>query len=693
MQNAATQKVTPRHLRRIAYLYVRQSSLRQVVENSESTERQYALRQRAIALGWPAERVVVIDSDLGESGASSQGREGFQELVTEVGMGRAGIVMGLEVSRLARNSTDWHRLLEMCALADTLILDEDGIYDPAHFNDRLLLGLKGTMSEAELHIIKARLQGGILNKARKGELECPIPVGFVYDPQGRVVLDPNKQVQETFHFFFKTFRQTGSATATVKAFRRSGTPFPRRGKDRRGMADIIWDQLGHSRALQVLHNPRYAGAFFFGRSRQRRLPDGRHVSELLPREEWVALVRDAHKGYISWEQFEVNLRTLKENAASHGSDRRHGPPREGPALLQGIVICGRCGRRMTVRYHRRKERLFPQYECSKDAVENGQPVCQIVPGEVLDETVGELLVETLSPAALDVALKVQEELQGREEHVDRLRRQHVERARYEADLSRRRYMQVDPENRLVADALEAEWNQKLRSLTEAQEQYERQLKSDRALLSEEKKTQIRNLASDFPRLWQNEATPQRERKRMVRLLIEDVTLLRGKEITAHVRFRGGTTKTLRTPLPLPFWKLHQTDPAVVAEVDRLIDDHTDKEIAAILNERGYRSGDRKPLQRRTVMVIRKAYHLKSKYDRLRERGLLTPTEVAGTLGISKATLYIWARRGLLSGVVYDDRGARLFDLHGVHAPRKHQGRKIEDRIHELKNQADRQDKE
>lgn len=470
-------------------------------------------------------------------------------------------------------------------------------------------------------------------------------------------------------------------------------PFPRRGRNRRRTAAIIWGELAHSRALQILHNPRYAGAFFFGRSRQRRLPDGRHASEMLPREEWAALIRDAHEGYIGWEEFEANLRTLKENSAVFGGDRGHGPAREGPALLQGLVVCGKCGRRMTVRYHRRKERLFPEYNCAKDCVQDGQPICQRIPGAAVDEAVGELLVATLSPSALEVALTVQEELRRREEQVDRLRRLHVERMRYEADLSRRRYMQVDPENRLVADALEAEWNAKLRALTEAQEEYERQRKSDSALLSEEQKAQIRDLAGDFPRLWRNQATPQRERKRMVRLLIEDATLLRGQEITAHVRFRGGTTSTLRVPLPLPAWKLRQTDAAVVAAIDRLLDDHTDREIASILNERGYRSGEGKRLDRRMVMVIRKAYRLKSRYDRLRERGLLNAQEMAERLGVSRSTVNVWCRRGLLNAVVYNDKGQRLFEPPGPHAPRKHQGRKIEDRIRELEIRSDRQDRE
>ena len=326
MTGEAHQKVTARHLKRKAYLYIRQSTLRQVMENTESTERQYALRQRAVALGWPQEQIVVIDCDQGHSGASAEGRGGFQQLVGDVGMGLAGIVMGLEVSRLARNSSDWHRLLEICALSDTLILDEDGVYDPAHFNDRLLLGLKGTMSEAELHVLRARLRGGILSKARRGELESPLPIGFRYDANNRVVLDPDKQVQETIRTFFQTFRRTGSATATVKAFRMQGLRFPRRARSGSAKGEVIWGELEHSRTLWVLHNPRFAGAFFFGRTRLRKHGEHGHRFEKLPREEWTALIRDAHVGYISWDAFEENQRRLLENSQAHGHDRRRSPP-------------------------------------------------------------------------------------------------------------------------------------------------------------------------------------------------------------------------------------------------------------------------------------------------------------------------------------------------------------------------------
>lgn len=675
MSGEAHQKVTARHLKRSAYLYIRQSTLRQVFENTESTERQYALRQRAVALGWPQEQIIVIDCDQGQSGASTEGRDGFQRLVGDVGMGRAGIVMGLEVSRLARNSSDWHRLLEICALSDTLILDEDGVYDPAHFNDRLLLGLKGTMSEAELHVLRARLRGGILSKARRGELESPLPIGFRYDANCRVILDPDKQVQETIRTFFQTFRRSGSATATVKSFRAQGIRFPGRARAGPAKGEIIWEELEHSRALWVLHNPRFAGAFFFGRSRQRRHGDRSGTFERLPREEWTALIPGAHPGYITWDQFEENQRRLRENSQAHGSDRRRSPPREGPALLQGLVICGACGERMTVRYNHRNGKALPTYTCQRRGIARAEPLCQTIPGANIDAAVGRLLVEAVTPMALEATLTVQQQLQSRVDDAERLRSRQVERARYEADLARRRFMQVDPENRLVADELEAEWNRKLRDLTSAQEEHERRRQSDKAELNEEQRARILALATDLPKLWQEPTTPDRERKRMVRLLIEDVTLSKGPQVTAQVRFRGGATTTLTVPRALAAWEMRQTNPEVLVEIDKLLDEHTDAGIATILNEHGYETGTGKAFSHWTVWRLRTEHKLRSRYDRLRAAGLLDQAELAKRLGVSPDTIKVWRRAGLLKAHAYNDKGQHLFEPPGDDVPvrKKHKG--------------------
>jgi DNA invertase Pin-like site-specific DNA recombinase len=676
MNEVTHSKVQARHLKRNVYLYVRQSTLRQVLENTESTQRQYALQGRAVALGWRQEQVIVIDSDLGQSGACAADRAGFQRLVTEVSLGHAGIVMGLEVSRLARNSTDWHRLLELCALADTLILDEDGVYDPAHFNDRLLLGLKGTMSEAELHVLRARLRGGILNKARRGELEVRLPIGFVYDAQQRVQLDPDARVQESIRQLFRTFRRTASATATVKAFREQGLTFPRRVFHGPHKGEVLWGELEHSRVLRVLHHPRYAGAFCFGRSRQRHHPDGHTLCVRLPREDWTALIHDAHAAYITWEDYEQNLQVLRDNAHAQGSDRERGAPREGPALLQGLAVCAVCGERMTLRYHTYRGRQVPDYLCQRRGIEQARPICQQISGAALDEAIGGLLVETLTPLTLEVALAVQQELEQRVEECEQLRRQEVEQARYQSELARRRYLQVDPDNRLVADCLEADWNTALRALAQAQERYEHQRQAEAAGLTEAQRASILALAQDFPRLWNDPQTPDRERKRMVRLLIADVTLLKAGDITAQVRFHGGATHTLHLPLPKPAWLRRQTSSRVVRAIDTLLDDYTDAETAEQLNRQGLRSGEGGRFHRLMVARLRHAYALPSRYARLRARGLLTQAEIAARLEVCPHTVKHWRRAGLLVGHRYDDKGQCLFEPPGPDAPKKfqHQGK-------------------
>lgn len=664
MMNEFARKIRTDHLQRNAYLYVRQSTIRQIFENRESTKRQYALKERAIALGWPVESIKVIDCDLGQSGATSANREGFKELVSEVGMGRAGIVLGLEVSRLARNCSDWHRLLEICALTKTLILDEEGIYDPAHFNDRLLLGLKGTMSEAELHIIQARMRGGLLAKAKRGQLHTALPVGFVYNSSGKVILDPDKQIHQSIHLFFETFRRIGSASGAVKYFRRNGLKFPRKLTRGAKKGEVVWGWLVHSRAIQILHNPRYAGTYFYGRMESRKLPDGTTKYKLLPQDQWYTLIKNAHEGYICWEEYEENQRRLLENAQAHGIDRRKSPPREGPALLQGMVICGICGKRMTLHYYRRKERKVPYYKCQREGIEHGEPICQSIHGELVDEAMSRLLIETVSPLALDVALNVEDELKARLEEADRLRKQQVQRFQYEADLARRRYMQIDPENRLVADSLEAEWNEKLRALRQAEEEYERQRKRDHKLFSAEEREKILSLASDFPRLWNDPNTPSREKKRMVRLLVEDVTLIKTKDrsIAMHVRFKGGATRSLNLPAPVQTWDLNRTKKEIVSQIDELLGQYTDAEIADILNKEGKRSGMGLSFGPITVGTIRRKYGLKSRYERLREQGLLTLNEISGKIQLPETTIRLWAKKGMMKTHKYNDRNSCLYEL-------------------------------
>lgn len=661
MSMEAPHKISASHLRRNAYLYVRQSTVRQVLENTESTQRQYALRQRAVALGWPIERVIVIDTDLGQSGASAADREGFQKLVAEVGLGRAGIVLGLEVSRLARNSTDWHRLLEICALSDTLILDEDGVYDPAHFNDRLLLGLKGTMSEAELHVMRARLRGGLLNKARRGELRCRLPIGFVYDAVGRVVLDPDKQVQESVRFLFETFARTGAAHATIKHFREQRLLFPTRlcGGAKKG--ELVWGALGLNRACNALHNPWYAGAYAFGRGRFRKQANGTIRHERLPREEWHVLILDAHPGYISWQEYERIEERLRESAKALGFERHGQAPREGPALLQGRCVCGLCGSRMHVSYNtRRKGELVTNYVCEGRGRLFGDPLCQSIKGTSIDDAVSELLVAAVTPLALELSLAVQQEISARIDEADRLRHRQVERAQYEAGHARQRYMQVDAANRLVADALEANWNAKLRELAEAQENYQHQRADDRLIVDETEREHILALATDFPTVWRDPSTPQRERKRMLALLIEDVTLIKQREITAHVRFRGGATTSLTLPRPLTAQQQRVTHPHVRQQIETLLDEYTDAQVANILNQRGLRTGAGEAFDSQGVQWVRFSAKIKTLKTRLLEVGMLTGKQISAKLGVGRKTLARWRAKGSIKARICNDRGEWLY---------------------------------
>jgi DNA invertase Pin-like site-specific DNA recombinase len=655
-------RVTAEHLRRNAYLYVRQSSLYQVANNTESSRRQYDLRGRAVALGWSAEQVVVIDVDQGQSGASAADRAGFQVLVADVSLGKAGIVLGLECSRLARNNADWQRLLELCGLTNTLICDEDGLYDPTTVNDRLLLGIKGTISEAELHLIRARLQGGILAKARRGELATRLPIGFAYDPTGAVVLDPDAGVRNTIGHLFATFDASGSALGVVKAFAAEGLRFPGRHLTGPHAGELYWVPLRHQHVLFVLHNPRYAGAYFYGRRRQFRDLEGRHRVIRKPREDWTVFIPDSHPGYISLETFEANQALLGANAAARGEDRRTGPAREGPALLQGLVICGRCGKRMTVGYHRRCDKsLVPDYACQTDGIETGTRPCLSVCGSGVDAAVAELVLAQLSPMGVEAALSVAAELTSRAADADRIRAQGVERARHAADAARRRYLAVDPTNRLVAEALEADWNEKLRELSDAHDEYDWAKEHAPSPLSEEHQARIRSLVTDLPSLWNDPATPMRERKRLIRLLVTDVTLVKdASHITAQVRLSGGATHTLVVDRPLRAWESHTTPASTITLIDELLGDHPFDEAVDILNDRGLTGGWGKPFSVTSLTQLCKLRNIPSLRARLRAQGMLTTDEMADQLGVTHATIKRWQARGDIVGRRVDGRREYLY---------------------------------
>ena len=428
--------------------------------------------------------------------------------------------------------------------------------------------------------------------------------------------------------------------------------------------------------LHVLHNPRYAGAFTYGRRREQLLPGGKRATITVPREEWISFIPGSHPGYITLDQWEANTARLAANAAAHGRDRAAGPPREGPALLQGIIICGRCGNRMTVRYHARGSGQVPTYACQSDGIENARPICAAIPGHTLDEHVGQLLLDTLTPLAVEAALQVSAELEHRAADADALRAAHVERARYHADLARRRYLAVDPANRLVAGTLEADWNTALRALSDAQAAYDKARDQHDDTLTPAQKARISQLATDLPGIWNDPATPMRERKRIARLLLTDVTVTRTSDtITAHARLAGGQHRTLTLPVPEPAWKIRQTKASTIAEIDRLLDHHTCAEIAAILRRRGLPNGEGRHFTPAMVHRVIRTYQLPSRRQRLLDTGLIPLSQIARQLGVSTSTVKIWYHAGIVSGQRYNDKGEVLYDPPGPNPPTLHQGRR------------------
>jgi DNA invertase Pin-like site-specific DNA recombinase len=502
----AAGKITAAHLERLAVVYVRQSSIAQVREHTESTARQYGLAQEAARLGWSGARISVIDADLGVSGRTASARSGFKELVGRVCVGEVGAILGLEVSRLARSSADLQRLLELCALTDTLIIDSDGIYDLGSFNDRLLLGLKGTMSEAELHLLAGRLQGAKLAAAQRGELRFPLPVGYVYD-DGRTVMDLDEEVRAAVADVFASFEAKGSAYAVVAAF--AGRRFPTRAYGGVWAGEIRWGRLTHGRVLQLLANPSYAGTYVFGRFRSWRAvdPDGtiRTKSAELPREQWQVLIPDHHPAYITWESFLANNERLAANCTCQGAR----PAREGSALLQGIILCGGCGRAMSTTYSGGKA----IYDCTHSRADHvTTPQCGSVLAEVVDRVVGKRLLEVLAPQEIALALAAADEVTARKANHNRALELRVERTRYEAARAERAFHRCDPDNRLVARSLERRWEEKLRELAEVERELACQM-NEPALPSRD---QLESLAVNFPQLWTASTTSDKERKRLLR---------------------------------------------------------------------------------------------------------------------------------------------------------------------------------
>src|SRR3989441_975279 len=585
-------KVKPAHTHRAAVVYVRQSSASQVEHHRESTERQYALVHRAIELGWHRDQVIIVDEDQGLSGSGIAKRAGFAQMAADVALAKVGLVLGLEVSRLARNNADWYRLLDLCGMTDTLIGDADGIYHPALFNDRLVLGLKGTMSEAELHVLRARLNGGIRNKAARGALRRGLPVGLTWgEKEGEVRFHPNEAVTSAIHTVFARFAELGSARQVWLWFRAEGLSFPLQAN---GVPDIRWVAPTYTAIHKVLANPVYAGAYVYGKTRGERFVDAdgtiqRRIRRL-PRAEWAVLILDHHEGFIDWATYEANQARIGANVHPK-SHQAGGAVREGTALLQGLATCGHCGRRLHTHYHGRN--AMPGYHCSGKDLVNGRGVyCLNIGGLQIDEAVTTAFLAALTPAAVDATLAAAHQLDADHDTALAQWRLAVERARYEAERAERRYRAVEPENRLVARGLEAEWDRRLRDLEQAQHELAGRESQRPHALGPADTERLRALGADLHNIWNATATTDRDRKELRRPLLEDVVMaVERAEARAHLplRWRGGTVTELEVSLPHSNPPRIRTDEDSLALIRRLAPHYPDAVIAGILNRQGRRA--------------------------------------------------------------------------------------------------------
>jgi DNA invertase Pin-like site-specific DNA recombinase len=643
-------KLTPQHLQKTAYIYIRQSSMGQVRHHRESTERQYALKNKALALGWKESQIRVLDGDLGRSGTSMIDRADFKTIVTEVSLGKAGAVLALEASRLARSNADWHRLIEICGITGALIVDEDGCYDPADFNDGLLLGLKGTMAQAELHFIRARLQGGKLNKARKGELRFPLPVGYVFDEAGRIIKDPDVQVRGAMELVFTAFAQTGSAYGVVQRFADDKLLFPKRSYGGAWDGQLRWGRLTDSRVLAVLRNPSYAGVYAFGRYRcvKEILADGAVRSRIarLPRDQWLVEIQDHHEGYITWEQQLKNLDLIERNRTNPQEAILSGPAREGLALLQGLLICGCCGRRLTPRYQGNGG-IYPVYECNWRKREGlSKTSCLTVQSGYLDRAVETRVLDVVNHEQIDLALEAYGILQQREQQISGQWKLRLQRAEYEAQLAQKQYDQVDPENRLVASTLEHRWNDALVELENVKQQIA-DLSREQNVVTSYQRDQLLALAGDLPRLWHAPTTSAKNKKRILQLLLQDITVEKPERFRAvlHIRWQGGLCEDLTVELPRPSADRWRHSETLVNKVRELAQRYSDEEIAMQLNAEKLTSAKGNRFTRSSVSWIRHKHRIPPAQKK--NPNELTVHEVAQRFGVSHNVVYYWIERQII----------------------------------------------
>ena len=664
-------KILKTHLERRAVVYLRQSTPSQVESNRESTERQYALADRAQLLGWDVSQIQILDGDLGKSGQTTTGRKDFHQLMAAVGLGEVGGVFALEASRFSRSQADWHKLLDICALTDTLVIDHDGVYNPNDFNDRVLLGFKGTWSHTELHGMRLRLQGAKLNKAKKGELRCAPPTGYVYDPDSCLVFDPDESVVAVIRSVFQQFRLLGTAFKVMRYFALNQIPFPRRLWRPGAIGTLHWGPVNHSRITAILHNPTYTGTYVYGRRRSLPVIESGQIARVkiqqLAQEDWKVVIHASHSAYISWEEYVEIAEQVTRNHTAGSSGGQLGTPREGSALLQGRVICGKCGRRMSPRYYGTSGQRA-SYECNQQRKQDGQVgICWTVAAAAIDAAVEAHVLEAITQENLDISLAVLNELDQQAAELEHQWQLRLERGRYEAERAERQFDAVEPENRLVARTLERRWNEKLQQLTELEQAYAQAQQVHRLEISEPQRQQILRLANDIPAVWFSPTTTAQERKEMLSLLVKQVAItpIDHPQRQTHIAIlwhNGATTKLVATR-PTTQEKL-RTSEQVVQTVRELAAGRTDSEIATELNQRGLLSGRGRAFTASAVAWIRWKFQIDkpgsdpgfARRVGIRSDGSYSTSALAEKLGVGIHTIHYWREKGLLDAFQETPKG-------------------------------------
>jgi len=600
-------KIRPQHLRRQAVVYVRQSGTHQVRNNRESRQRQYALIEQAKGLGWPAKCVETIDEDQGRTGTGSAHRKGFKKLMAEIGAGQVGVVFALEASRLARSSVDWHRLVEICVITQTLLADETAVYDPRDPNDRLLLGVKGTISEAEVFTLRCRLHEGRWNKARRGELNRSLPVGTVRMENGEVLKHPDRQVQARLNYIFRLFKQLKVARRVLRRLVEEKLKIPAQiwGGTRHG--HLIWREPDFADLMRILHNPTYAGAYVYGQNEydsfDRSPTNGKAKTHPKPIEEWTVCLQGVYPAYISWEQFVENRRILRSNWYRYESC---GAPRKGSALLQGIVYCGHCGAKMRGYHYSTKEKRSPGYACVYAYVRHGRTPCQSMSARGIDEAVADLFLNAVSPAKIEIALQALEELESQRQEALYQWDLQLQQADYGVELARRRYESADPENRLVAAELEASWEDALHQRERLQQERVDFEQRQGQSVSDEDRRMIRELSQDLERVWNAPTTSMEERKTLLRLLVKRVHLdgvSEAGKIRIDVEWHTGAHSSIKVDrLPVGVWA-PKTPAEAVQRIHELLPRRDYAKIAKVLNKEGLQSAKGLPYNGQIVGYV------------------------------------------------------------------------------------------